>query len=70
MLSLDDFAFEEGGHYMANKDCDLPKGSYRKQHKGYEEVFVPPPKRKEPKATEIIKISALPKWSQPAFEVL
>ena len=26
---------------MANKKCQLPEGSYRKQRKGYEEVHVP-----------------------------
>ena len=41
VLSLDDLAFTNGSHFMANKRCQLPEGSFRKQEKGYEEVHVP-----------------------------
>jgi len=38
---LEDLAFAQGSHFMANKSCRLPDGSYRLQKKGYEEVHVP-----------------------------
>ena len=41
VLDLDDLTFAQGSHLMANKKCQLPEGSYRKQRKGYEEVHVP-----------------------------
>ena len=41
VLDLDDLAFSQGSHLMANKRCQLPEGSFRKQRKGYEEVHVP-----------------------------
>lgn len=41
LLDLDDLAFTQGSHFMANKRCQLPDGSFRKQRKGYEEVHVP-----------------------------
>uniref|UniRef100_A0A669F6W3 U5 small nuclear ribonucleoprotein 200 kDa helicase n=1 Tax=Oreochromis niloticus TaxID=8128 RepID=A0A669F6W3_ORENI len=41
LLDLDDLAFSQGSHFMANKRCQLPDGSFRKQRKGYEEVHVP-----------------------------
>ena len=41
MLDLDDLSFSHGSHLMANKKCQLPDGSFRKQKKGYEEVHVP-----------------------------
>ncbi len=41
MMNLDELAFANGSHFMANKRCQLPEGSYRKQEKGYEEVHVP-----------------------------
>lgn len=41
VLSLDDLSFTNGSHFMANKRCQLPEGSFRKQEKGYEEVHVP-----------------------------
>jgi pre-mRNA-splicing helicase BRR2 len=40
LLSLEDLAFN-GSHFMANKRCQLPEGSFRRQEKGYEEVHVP-----------------------------
>ena len=41
MLDIEDLIFAQGGHLMANKRCQLPDGSFRKQRKGYEEVHVP-----------------------------
>ena len=41
VLDLEDLTFTQGCHLMANKRCQLPEGSYRKQRKGYEEVHVP-----------------------------
>ena len=41
VLELDALAFQQGGHLMSNKRCELPAGSYRTQKKGYEEVHVP-----------------------------
>lgn len=46
LLDLDDLAFTQGSHFMANKRCQLPDGSFRKQRKGYEEVHVPALKAK------------------------
>ncbi|PAA72657.1 hypothetical protein BOX15_Mlig007168g1 [Macrostomum lignano] len=67
-LDLEDLAFTQGSHLMANKRCQLPDGSFRKQGSGYEEVHVPAPKPKPFDATEsLIKISSLPAWCQPAF---
>ena len=37
---------EQEGHLMANKRCELPQGSQRISHKGYEEV--PPKPHLEP----------------------
>ena len=41
LLDLEDLTFKDGSHLMANKRCQLPDGSFRKQRKGYEEVHVP-----------------------------
>jgi hypothetical protein len=48
MLDLENLAFDQGAHLMSNKKCELPKGSYRAQKKGYDEVRrrpPPPPRR-------------------------
>ena len=41
IVDIEDLLFAQGSHLMANKKCQLPEGSYRKQRKGYEEVHVP-----------------------------
>ena len=53
---------------MANKKCNLPEGSYRKQMKGYEEVVVPPLKSKPYDSNErLLPVADLPEWSQCTF---
>lgn len=69
VLDLEDIAFIQGSHFMANKRCHLPEGSFRKQRKGYEEVHVPALKPKPFADNEkLVSISDLPKFVQPAFE--
>ncbi|XP_066277510.1 U5 small nuclear ribonucleoprotein 200 kDa helicase-like [Branchiostoma lanceolatum] len=69
MLDLEDLIFNQGSHLMANKRCQLPDGSYRKQRKGYEEVHVPALKPKPFGSDEsLVSIDRLPKYAQPAFE--
>lgn len=69
LLDLEDLAFSQGSHFMSNKRCQLPDGSFRKQRKGYEEVHVPAlkPKPFGPDET-LVTIEKLPKYVQPAFE--
>ncbi|KAF5183503.1 Dexh-box atp-dependent rna helicase dexh12 [Thalictrum thalictroides] len=51
------------------KNPALPTGSFKKLLKGYEEVHVPAlkPKPLDP-GEELIKISVMPDWAQPAFK--
>lgn len=41
ILDLEDLAFTQGSHLMANKRCQLPEGSFRVQRKGCEIIKVP-----------------------------
>lgn len=69
VLELEEMAFTQGSHFMANKRCQLPDGSFRKQHKGYEEVHVPALKPKPFDDSESLQpIEKLPKYVQPVFE--
>lgn len=34
VIDLEDIAFAQGSHFMPNKRCHLPDGSFRKQRKG------------------------------------
>ncbi|GLJ51622.1 hypothetical protein SUGI_1097110 [Cryptomeria japonica] len=68
MLDLDSISFHQGGLLMANKRCELPPGSLRITKKGYEEVHVPPLKAKPlAEGEELVKISDIPDWAEPAF---
>uniref|UniRef100_A0A4W6G0Y3 Activating signal cointegrator 1 complex subunit 3 n=1 Tax=Lates calcarifer TaxID=8187 RepID=A0A4W6G0Y3_LATCA len=69
VLDLEDLAFTQGSHFMANKRCQLPDGSFRKQRKGYEEVHVPALKPKPFAEDEVlVAIEKLPKYAQAGFE--
>uniref|UniRef100_A0A4W3I4Q8 Small nuclear ribonucleoprotein 200 (U5) n=1 Tax=Callorhinchus milii TaxID=7868 RepID=A0A4W3I4Q8_CALMI len=69
VLDLEDLAFAQGSHLMANKRCQLPDGSFRKQRKGYEEVHVPALKPKPFSSEEqLIGVEKMPKYTQAAFE--
>lgn len=68
-LDLEELVFAAGSHFMANKRCQLPDGSFRKQRKGYEEVHVPALKPKPFDESEsLVSIDKLPKYVQPAFD--
>lgn len=69
MIDLEDMAFSQGSHFMSNKRCQLPDGSLRKTHKGYEEIQVPALKPKSfAEGEKLVPIDALPEWAQPAFD--
>ncbi|XP_015186030.1 PREDICTED: putative U5 small nuclear ribonucleoprotein 200 kDa helicase isoform X2 [Polistes dominula] len=69
LIDLEDLIFAQGSHFMANKRCQLPDGSFRKQRKGYEEVHVLALKPKPfAESEKLLPIEDLPKYVQPAFE--
>lgn len=69
ILELDELCFSNSSHFMANKKCQLPDGSYRKQRKGYEEIHVPALKPCPYFKNESLKsVDSLPKYVQPVFE--
>lgn len=66
-LDLEDLAFQQGGHFMSNRKCELPKGTQRIERKGFEEVHIPAPKPATDGADDLVLIKNLPEWAQPAF---
>ncbi|XP_065353810.1 U5 small nuclear ribonucleoprotein 200 kDa helicase [Cloeon dipterum] len=69
VLDFADITFTQGCHFMANKKCQLPEGSFRKQRKGYEEVHVPALKPKPFQNNEtLFSVDKLPKYAQAAFD--
>ncbi|KAG8567286.1 hypothetical protein GDO81_011241 [Engystomops pustulosus] len=69
VLDLEDLVFAQGSHFMANKRCQLPDGSFRRQRKGYEEVHVPALKPKPFASDEqLVPVEKLPKYAQAGFD--
>ena len=69
LLELDALAFAQGSHFMSNKRCELPPGSFRSAKKGYEEVHIPALKPKPFNDDEALRpIEEMPEWAWPAFE--
>ena len=67
MLDLDKIKFEEGGHKMTNTKWSLPKGSYKEEQKGYEQVYIPAVTHKSNSEESLISISSLPSWTHNSF---
>ena len=67
-LNLDDLKFDQGNHLMTNQNVKLPQGSTKRTFKGYEEIHVPAPKRKQD-ANEppLMPTTQLPEWARPGF---
>ncbi|UXI15487.1 Somatostatin receptor type 1 [Sarcoptes scabiei] len=69
LLDLEDLSFQQGSHFMANKRCQLPEGSFRQQRKSCEIIHVPALKPKPFEADEtLVPIDQLPRYVQGAFE--
>lgn len=67
VIDIDSLIFTEGGHLMSRKKVKLPEGSFKRQFKGYEEIHVPEPKRREPVAGELVDVTSMPEWTQPVW---
>lgn len=67
IVDIDSLKFESGGHFMSNNKCPLPKGSYRVENKGYEEVYIPAVSHKPSSDEKLIPIDSLPSWTHKSF---
>uniref|UniRef100_A0A8C4RBC9 Activating signal cointegrator 1 complex subunit 3 n=1 Tax=Eptatretus burgeri TaxID=7764 RepID=A0A8C4RBC9_EPTBU len=68
-FDLEELSFSQGSHFMANKRCQLPDGSFRKQRRGYEEVHVPALKARPFASDEsLMPVEHVMRYAQVAFE--
>ena len=67
VIDIDSLIFSEGGHLMSRKKVKLPEGSFKRQAKGYEEIHVPEPKRRESGQNEWLSVGKMPDWTQPVW---
>ncbi|CAK7266124.1 Pre-mRNA-splicing helicase BRR2 [Sporothrix epigloea] len=66
-INLENLIFEQGNHLMTNPRVSLPDGSTKRAFKGYEEIHVPPPKKRNDPQDANIPISDMPAWARGPF---
>ncbi|KAH3680742.1 hypothetical protein WICMUC_000176 [Wickerhamomyces mucosus] len=66
LVNLDDLKFDQGSHLMTTTKVNLPKDSFKRVKKQYEEIHIPPP-AKPTEDVELIPITKLPSWARIAF---
>ncbi|CDR46896.1 CYFA0S26e01288g1_1 [Cyberlindnera fabianii] len=66
IVNLDDLVFDQGSHLMTTTKVNLPKSSFKRVKKQYEEIHIPAPAppSEEP---QLVPISVLPDWAQSSF---
>ncbi|KAI0164808.1 Sec63 Brl domain-containing protein [Xylariaceae sp. FL1272] len=67
LINLENLVFDQGNHLMTNPKVRLPEGSTRRAFKGYEEIHVPPPKKRNAPDDVSIPITDMPEWAQGPF---
>ena len=67
LINLDNLIFEQGNHLMTNPKVKLPEGSTKRSFKGYEEIHVPAPKKRNDPTDRDIPISEMPEWARVPF---
>ncbi|KAG0650650.1 Pre-mRNA-splicing helicase BRR2 [Hyphodiscus hymeniophilus] len=67
LINLENLVFEQGNHLMTNPKVKLPEGSTKRTFKGYEEIHVPPPKKRNEPGDRDIPITEMPEWSRVPF---
>ncbi len=69
-INLENIQFIEGSHFNSNPNLKVPQGTYKTTYEGYEEITIPPTQIKNQKnKIKEIKISTLPKWMHPTFQI-
>ncbi|KAI1345118.1 Sec63 Brl domain-containing protein [Xylariaceae sp. FL0016] len=66
-INLENLIFDQGNHLMTNPKVRLPEGSTKRTFKGYEEIHVPAPKKRNHPDEHLIPISDMPEWAREPF---
>ncbi|KAG9238534.1 Sec63 Brl domain-containing protein [Amylocarpus encephaloides] len=67
LINLENLVFDRGNHLMTNPKVKLPEGSTKRTFKGYEEIHVPAPKKRNEPSDRDIPITEMPAWSRVPF---
>eukprot|EP00924_Labyrinthula_sp_SR-Ha-C_P002989 augustus_masked-scaffold_58-processed-gene-0.6-mRNA-1 protein AED:0.04 eAED:0.07 QI:0/-1/0/1/-1/1/1/0/2254 len=68
-INLLDLEIKDGEHHMSNEKVFLPKNSWQKKEKEFEEIHVPaPPPPEVSRDEKLVPIKKLPSFAHPAFK--
>ncbi|PVH88595.1 Sec63-domain-containing protein [Cadophora sp. DSE1049] len=67
LIDLENLIFDQGNHLMTNPKVKLPDGSTKRTFKGYEEIHVPAPKKRNEPGDRDIPVTEMPEWSRVPF---
>ncbi|TGO91674.1 hypothetical protein BPOR_0021g00190 [Botrytis porri] len=67
VINLENLVFDQGNHLMTNPKVKLPEGSTKRTFKGYEEIHVPPPKKRNDPSDRDIPVTEMPEWARVPF---
>ncbi|KAI0535743.1 Sec63 Brl domain-containing protein [Xylaria digitata] len=67
LINLENLVFDQGNHLMTNPKVRLPEGSTKRTFKGYEEIHVPAPKKRNQPDDVSIPITDMPEWARGPF---
>ncbi|TID14932.1 hypothetical protein CANINC_004603 [Pichia inconspicua] len=67
-IDINNLIFTQGSKLMTVSKFELPKGSFKRTRKSWEEIHIPPPdKPSHNDEDELVEISSLPGWIRPVF---
>ncbi|KAI2629761.1 Sec63-domain-containing protein [Hypoxylon sp. NC1633] len=66
-INLDNLVFDQGNHLMTNPKVRLPDGATKRTFKGYEEIHIPAPKKRDQADDTTIPITDMPEWARVPF---
>ena len=67
-IDINNLVFSQGSKLMTVSKFELPKGSFKRIRKSWEEIHIPAPEKAKQSADEVLlPISDLPEWTQSVF---
>ncbi|KAL1882717.1 hypothetical protein VTK73DRAFT_1237 [Phialemonium thermophilum] len=70
LINLENLIFEQGNHLMTNPKVRLPEGTTKRTFKGYEEIHVPAPKKRNDPSDQNVPVSDMPEWARIPFSTV
>lgn len=70
LVNLENLIFDQGNHLMTNPRVKLPDGTTKRTFKGYEEIHVPAPKKRNDPSDANVPVTDMPEWSRIPFSTV